>query len=231
MSKLILLTSALFLFGLYSCSSDAETGNTKIDSAAIDSAKTDSLHPDSVSKSSGIKNVEELLPQLPLLKFPLILNVDSFEKKTGIAVELNQNLPLFADFLEFPSGTKVKAMGKFYLNANTQVVLYLTEAPNDYPERPDDVELILTIYGKIANTVDSRILAISSSEAYGNSYMKTPNKGKSFVHQEMDEINITFQNFTIKDDQFVLGESIDRKFAGDQKGSDSSRVAIEEFMK
>lgn len=233
MMKLRILASAFFLVGLVSCASDSEKGNLKTDSQVTDSVKADTNRIDSVSTANKTApaDVDALLPQLALLKFPLILDVDSFEKRTGIEVFLNQNLPWFADFLEFHAGTKVRAMGKFYVDASTQAVVYLTSAPNDYPERPNDVELIVSLYNKLTGSVDSRILAISDGEAYGNSIMKNPGKGKSFVNQQMDEINVTFQNFSIKDGAFVLGVSEDKKYAGDQKGSDESKAAIEAFMK
>ncbi|MCX6312838.1 MAG: hypothetical protein NT084_14540 [Bacteroidetes bacterium] len=231
MSKFYGIFVFIFFAGLFSCHS--ENGNIKevslvSDSAKIIAAKLDSIRVQSASSANEVKSI---LSQLPVLKFQLILNVDSFLNKKRFPITLNKNLPWFADFLEFSSGTKACALGKYYVDGMTQAVLLLTESPSVNAEQPEKVQLILSLMKGNSGAMDSRIVSVRIGNAFGNTLMKTPNKGKSFVNQPGNQIDITLLNFIIKDGAFVLRESINKKFTGDKKGIKESNEDINNWMK
>jgi hypothetical protein len=230
MEKLSALIVFLVLGGLLSCSPTSDRAVP--DSTAIDSANMDSVAADSVPKvGAGIKDIETLLPQLPLLKFPVKFSVDSFRNQKSFPIAFDEASPWFTNSLDFSRGKKVAAIGKFYLDLKTPAVLFLISSPADFSDRPDDQGLLLSLFNSETGKVNSRIIAIGNADVYGNTVMKTPDKGKGFVHQEGAEINITLQAFEIKDGEFVLTKSDDKAFPGDQKGSDAAALLIKNWMK
>jgi hypothetical protein len=224
MEKLMKLFVCLLLTGLFSCS----RGNGP---APADSVKADHATVDTVPVAAGINNLEALLPQLPLLKFPVTFNVEDYKKEKAFPVSFNQQSPWFTNSLDYSKGKKVSAIGKFYLDFNTVAVVFLISAPSAMPERPDDEALILSLFNIETGAVNSRVVAIGEAEVHGNTRMKTPNKGKSFVHEENAEINLTFVEFAIKNGKFVEGNPEHKTFPGDQKGSDAAETFIKKRMK
>lgn len=174
--------------------------------------------------------MEELLPQVPLVKFPLLLGVENFENKKAIPVATNEGLSWFADAKSYPDGAKVVAVGKFYLNLKVIAVIFLVTSPGE-TDRPDDKELILTIVNTETGKMNSRSVATANAEDYGRTFMKTPEEGKSFMHFESEEITITFREFGIVDGKFIPDKSQIKTFPGNQKGSDASDKAIKNWMK
>lgn len=224
MEKPIKLFVFVLLTGLFSCSRGPGPVTT-------DSVKADHATVDTVPHVTGINNLETLLPQLPLLKFPITFKVDDFKKEKAIPVSFDANTPWFTNSLDFSKGKKVDAIGKFYLDFNTAAVVFLVTSPSDMPEGPDDEALLLSLFNVETGAVDSRIVAIGEAEVYGNTRMKTPNKGKSFVHEESAEINITYVEFAIKNGKFAEGKPEHKTFPGDQKGSDAAESFIKNRMK
>lgn len=233
MSKLPGLFTFIFLIGFYSCSSPTDDSNTNSDSVIVDSSKVDSVKVDSVQidTATGIKDIETLLPQLPLLKFPLTFTVDSFANKKNIRIAFDENSPWFTNSLNFSRGKNVVAAGKFYIDFNTTAVIFVVSSPSDFSERPDDRQLVLSLFNIKTGITDSRSIAIGDADVSGNTIMKTPDKGKGYVHYESEDINITTQEFEIKDGAFVVSKSDDKIFKGDQKGSDAADLYIANWMK
>lgn len=231
MEKLSALILFLVLGGLFSCSPSVD--HAVLDSAAIDSVNMNSVATDSMQSKTipGIKDLETLLPELPLLKFPVKFTVDSFRNKKNFSISFNEESPWFTNSLDFSRGKKVEAIGKFYLDLKTPAVLFLISSPADFSDRPDDQGLLLSLFNSETGKVDSRIIAIGNADVYGNTVMKTPEKGKGFVHQESAEINITLQEFEITNGEFVLTKSDGKIFSGDQKGSDAAELFIKNWMK
>lgn len=231
MEKLSALILFFVLGGLFSCSPSADRavpGSAVTDSVNMDSVAADSMQSKTVP---GIKDLETLLPELPLLKFPVKFTVDSFNNKKNFPISFDETSPWFTNSLDFSRGKKVAAIGKFYLDLKTPVVLFLISSPADFSDRPDDQGLLLSIFSSETGKVNSRIIAIGNADVYGNTVMKTPENGKGFVHQESAEINITLQEFEIKNGEFVLTKSNDKIFPGDQKGSDAAELLIKNWMK
>jgi hypothetical protein len=196
---------------------DGATGRIKKDSIPADNAQE-------------ISSVDELLPQLPLLRFPLLLAVDSFTNKKTIPIRLNKELNWFSDVEGFPEQPKIAAVGKFYLNLKVIAVVYLVTSPGE-TDRPDDQQLILSIVNTETGEMNSRTVAVANAEDYGHTFMKTPEEGKSFIHFESENSTITFRKFGIANGKFIPEKGQVKTFPGDQKGSDAAKLAIKNWMK
>ncbi|CAN5897697.1 hypothetical protein BH11BAC7_BH11BAC7_30960 [soil metagenome] len=224
MQKLLVLTSFLFVAGLFSCSPEPVSVQT---SPSADTSKIYSVPTDTTQK---INSVEELLPQLPLLKFPLLLSVDEFKDKKIIPFHLGKSAAWFNDVDRFPEEYKIAGIGKFYMNLKTIALVCLVISPGE-AERPDDQQLILTIFNTETNEMHSRIVATANAEDYGSTFMKIPEKGKSFMQFESEDITVTFREFGITGGKFFPDKAEIKTFKGNQKGSDAADLAIKNWMK
>ena len=231
MEKLAVLILFSILGGLFSCSPN--TDRAVLDSTAADSVNIDSVATDSMQSKpvSGIRDLETLLSQLPLLKFPILFTVDSFRNKKSFPISFDETSPWFTNSIDFSRGKKVAAIGKFYVDLKTPAVLFLVSSPADFSDRPDDQGLLLSLFNSETGKVNSRIIAIGNADVYGNTIMKTPENGKGFVHHQDAEINITLQEFEIVNGEFVLTKSNDKIFPGNQKGSGAAALLIKKWMK
>ncbi|MDQ3111629.1 MAG: hypothetical protein M3R17_17205 [Bacteroidota bacterium] len=225
MEKLISIVGLLFLTGLFSCSRNNEH---VIVPSAREIKKTDSVK---VITAREINSVEELLPELQLLKFPITIAVDSFKSKKTIPLAMDKNLPWFANSMEFPVGTKAGAVGKFYFNMKVIGVLFLVSYPGEFPGEQGKEEIILTLFDTEKGTIDSRTLAIKGDGMSGTSMMKNNEEGRKFVQLEMEKILITTQSFEIKDGKFILRKSDSKSFSTGENGRKESASHVKSWMK
>ncbi|MEO5645464.1 MAG: hypothetical protein ABIQ40_01400 [Bacteroidia bacterium] len=224
MKKLPVVIILFLLIGLISCTTNHDPVNSP---ASADTSKEDSIH---ITAPQEINKIENLLPQLPLLKFPLLLDVEELKSKKIIPLTFDKNLEWFAQSSEFPEETKIAAVGKFYLDLKVIAVVFLVTSPGE-SERPDDQQLILAIVNTETGAVNSRTVATANAEDYGRTIMKTPEEGKSFMQFESEDITITFREFGIVDEKFIPDKSEIKTFAGNQKGADAAELAIKKWMK
>jgi hypothetical protein len=213
MQKIFVLSSFLFVVGFFSCSEKPIPVLKPVSS--IHSSQTDSVQPEAIS---SINSVEALLPELPLLKFPLSLDVDSFRNKKAIPLALNKNLPWFSNSTTFQPGTKIRAAGKFYVNMHLIAAVYFVSFDGEADELPDKEELFLSLYNTETGTIDSRSFAVKGDGISGSSFMKNPEAIKRNLQIETSEIYLTFQSFGIKNDKFVLEKSKEERFPVNEKG-------------
>jgi hypothetical protein len=125
----------------------------------------------------------------------------------------------------------VKAIGKFYVNANTLAIVFLATAPNDSTGNPGIQELILSLFDVDSESVNSRRVATSANDSFERTVMLTPTEGKSFVHRETEEITVTLQKFRIFNCEFVLAEPEEKKFPSNQSGQREYELFIANWMK
>lgn len=209
------LLVCLLLTGMFSCTRDKAP-------VPIDAAKIDHTAVDTVPVVAGANNLETLLPQLPLLKFPLTLSVEDLKNEKAVPVSFDPQSPWFTNSTDHAKGKKVNAIGKFYLDFNTAAVVFHVTSPSDE-------KLVLSLFDVETGEVNSRVVAIG--EARGGTRMRTPNKGKSFVREETTEIKLSFVDFAIKNGKFVEGKPEHKTFPGDQKGSDQAESFLKKRMK
>jgi hypothetical protein len=233
MKKVLLFFTGLIFLSVISCSQDSGKLKHDQDSIPDDSIARIKNTPDTISNSQGVSattanenfTVPSLLKKLPLLKFPMMLDVDSFEKASGIPVALQKNIPWFGDFLHFPVGTKVAAIGKCFVDPGTEGVLFFTSAPNPDPGQPDDVELIMSLFEGGRDAVDSRIVSIKCSAGFGKSNMRNPIRGKSFEQEQNGNIKMTFTTWGVKNGAFYETSKKQQNFTADKKGKNESSAA------
>jgi hypothetical protein len=226
MQKLPVVISFLVVVGLFSCSKNPSSVPKPVSSIA--KAQADSIQADVVSE---INSVEGLLPELPLLKFPLALDVDNFRDTKAIPLALDKNLPWFSASTTLQPGTKLRAVGKFYINMKVIAVLYFVSFDGEADELPDKEELFLSIYNTETGAVDSRSFAVKSEGIACSSVMKNPETVKKTTQIEITEIYLALQSFEIKNDKFVLIKSKDLKFAINEKGRLAASQQAKSWMK
>lgn len=220
MEKFVKLLACLLVTGMFSCSREK-------DPVTVESAKIDHTAVDTVPVIAGTNNLEALLPQLPLLKFPLTLGVEDSKKQNAFPVSFDPKSPWFTNSADHATGKKVNAIGKFYVDFNTAAVVFrVTDNA-----KPGDEELLLSLFNVETGEVNSRVVAIAETKTSGSTRMRTPNKGKSVVRKESAEIQLSFVDFAIKNGKFVEGKPEHKTFPGDQKGSDQAESFLKKRMK
>lgn len=225
MQKLKIVISLMCLVGLYSCSHDRDK---VIAPSQGQVKKTDSVQ---VVTAQQINSVEELLPELQLLKFPVTIAVDSFKNKKSIPLGMDKSQLWFSNSMQFPVGTKVDAVGKFYFNMKIVGALFYVSYPEEFPGEAGKEEIILTLFDTEKGTLDSRALSLKGDGMSGNSFMKNNEEGKKFVQLEMNKIVVTTQSFEIKDGKFILKKSGNKEFPASENGRKESNLFIKSRMK
>ncbi len=225
MKKLPAIVGFIFISGMIACSSKPIPAPSK----PTATAKVDSIP--TVAVAPKINSVEVLLTELPLMRFPLNIAVDSFRNKKTIPLSLNENSPWFSQSMQFREGTKVEAIGKFYSDMKNIGVLFFVASPGEFEDEAGKEEIILSLFNTETGTVESRSLALKGDGMLGSSVMKNNEEGKKFVRLEMAEIKVTLQSFSIEKGKFALKKSSDKKFPSNEKGLKESNLLTKSWLK
>lgn len=226
MGKLSVAVGFIILTVLFSCTQKQDKINLPV--SANNKAKADSAQP---VASPGVNSVEALLPELPLLRFPIEISVDGFKQEKAIPLAMEENQPWLAPSINVGAETKVSAVGKFYFDLKIIGVFYYVSFPGEFSDEPGKEEIILTLFNTETGTLDSRSLAFKGDGMLGSSRMKTNEEGKKFVQLEMNDVKVTSQSFEIKEGKFVLTKSKDKSFSATENGRRDADLHIKNWMK
>ncbi len=225
MKKLLATVGIIFVIGMIACS----TKPIPVPSKTTTTAKSDSIP--AVGELPKINSVEMLLTELPLMRFPLNIAVDSVRNKKAIPLSLNENSPWFSKSMQFREGTNVEAIGKFYSDMKNLGVLFFVTSPGEFEDEAGKEEIILSLFNTETGTVESRSLALKGDGMLASSVMKNNEEGKKFVRLEMTEIKVTLQSFSIEKGKFALKKSSDKNFPANEKGLKESNLLTKSWLK